>query len=54
MEQILDRFAENPNVLPEKISIPIIPAIAGPETYQGQGWLKSFIMCFCECVEIMS
>jgi hypothetical protein len=37
MEQIFDRFAENPKVLPENISIPIMQAIAGPEIYQGQG-----------------
>jgi hypothetical protein len=37
MEQIFERLTENPNVFPENIRMAIIPAIAGPETYQGQG-----------------
>ena len=37
IEQIFERFAENPNDFPKNKSTAIIPAIAGPETYQGQG-----------------
>jgi hypothetical protein len=40
-EQIFERFAENPNDLPKNKRAAIIPAIAGPETYQGQGLLKN-------------
>jgi hypothetical protein len=45
MEQIFDRLAENPNDFPKNISTVIISAMAGPETYQGQGWrIKEIIM----------
>jgi len=46
MEQIFERLAENPNVFPENISTAMIRAIAGPETYQGQGWLRKDIIFF--------
>jgi hypothetical protein len=44
IEQIFERFFENPNDFPKNKSTAIIPAIAGPETYQGQGLLKSEII----------
>ena len=44
MEQIFERFAENPNVLPENNRMDRMSAMAGPETYQGQGLLNSSII----------
>jgi hypothetical protein len=44
MEQIFDRLAEKPNVFPENNRIARIRAIAGPETYQGQGLLRIVII----------
>src|SRR6516225_3155692 len=46
IEQILERFDEKPKVFPEKSNMAITKVIAGPDTYQGQGRLRTSIIVF--------